>query len=69
MRNDIIYITETADNVRKLIEEVEKQNDITKLKFLIYIFGLLNNNQINDKNEVNPDLVKMMILKYLHWIW
>lgn len=53
-----MYITETTDNVRKLIEEVEKQNDITKLKFLIYIFGLLNNNQINDKNEANPDLVE-----------
>ena len=51
-------ITETTDNVRKLIEEVEKQNDITKLKFLIYIFGLLNNNQINDKNEANPNLNK-----------
>lgn len=53
-----MYITETTDNVRKLIEEVEKQNDITKLKFLIYIFGLLNNNQINDKNEANPNLNK-----------
>ena len=53
-----MYITETTDNVRKMIEEVEKQNDITKLKFLIYIFGLLNNNQINDKNEANPNLNK-----------
>ena len=39
-------------------EELENKNDITKLKFLIYIFGLLNNNQINDKNEANPDLVE-----------
>lgn len=39
-------------------EKIENKNDITKLKFLIYIFGLLNNNQINDKNEANPDLIE-----------
>ena len=53
-----MYITETTDNVRKLMEEIEPQEDISKLKFLIYIFGLLNNNQINDKNEANPDLME-----------
>lgn len=51
-----MYITETTDNVRVLIEKLEKKDDISKLKFLIYIFGLLNNNQINDKNESNPNL-------------
>lgn len=53
-----MYITETTDNVRKLMKEIEHQEDISKLKFLIYIFGLLNNNQINDKNEANPDLME-----------
>lgn len=53
-----MYITETTENVKKLIEELEKKDDIAKLKFLIYIFGLLNNSQINDKNEANPDLVE-----------
>lgn len=53
-----MYITETTDNVRKLMEEIEHQEDISKLKFLIYIFGLLNNNQINDKNDANPDLME-----------
>lgn len=53
-----MYITETTENVKKLIEELEKKDNITKLKFLIYIFGLLNNSQINDKNEANPDLVE-----------
>lgn len=53
-----MYITETTDNVRKLMEEIEHQEDISKLKILIYIFGLLNNNQINDKNEANPDLME-----------
>ena len=52
-----MYITETTDNVRKLIEEVEQKEDLNKLKYLIYIFGLLNNKQINDKNEANPDLI------------
>ena len=53
-----MYITETTDNVRKIMEEIEHKEDISKLKFLIYIFGLLNNNQINDKNEANPDLME-----------
>ena len=53
-----MYITETTDKVKELIEKVEKIEDLNKLKFLIYIFGLLNNNQINDKNEANPDLVE-----------
>lgn len=53
-----MYITDTTDNVRDLIEKIEKKDDLSKLKFLIYIFGLLNNNQINDKNEVNPDLIE-----------
>lgn len=57
-RNDFMYITETTENVRKLIEKIESKDDITKLKFLIYIFGLLNNNQINDRNEANPDLIE-----------
>ena len=53
-----MYITETTENVRELIEKLDKTDDTNKLKFLIYIFGLLNNNQINDKNEVNPNLIE-----------
>lgn len=53
-----MYITETTDNVRNLISELEQKNDLNKIKFLIYIFGLLNNNQINDKNEANPDIIE-----------
>lgn len=53
-----MYITDTTDNVRDLIEKIEKKDDLSKLKFLIYIFGLLNNNQINDKNEINPNLIE-----------
>ena len=53
-----MYITNTTEDARKLVEELETTSDLTKLKFLMYIFGLLNNNQINDKNESNPDLVE-----------
>lgn len=53
-----MYITDTTDNVRNLFEELEEIDDLNKLKFLIYIFGLLNNNQINDKNETNPNLIE-----------
>lgn len=53
-----MYITNTTENVKKLIEELAKQNDISKLKFLIYIFNLLNNDQINNKNEANPNLTE-----------
>lgn len=60
-----MYITETTDNVRKLIEKLEQEKDLNKLKFIIYIFGLLNNNQINDKNEANPDLIENDDMKVL----
>ena len=60
-----MYITNTTDNVRKLIEKLEQKDDLSKLNFLIYIFGLLNNNQINDKNEVNPDLIEDDDMKIL----
>ncbi len=53
-----MYITETTDNVRNLMENLEVMEDISKLKFIIYIFGLMNNNQINSKNETNPDLIE-----------
>ena len=53
-----MYITETTENVRNLWKQLEVQDDLSKLKFLIYIFGLLNNNQINDKNEANPNLIE-----------
>lgn len=60
-----MYITNTTDNVRDLIEKLEQKDDLSKLNFLIYIFGLLNNNQINDKNEANPDLVEDDDMKIL----
>jgi hypothetical protein len=51
-----MYITNTTENVKKLFYELEEKDNITKLRFLIYIFGQLNNKQINSKKEENPDL-------------
>ena len=53
-----MYITETTENVKKNYMEVEKLDDIGKIKFLIYVTGLINNNQINSKNEINPSTLE-----------
>ena len=60
-----MYIRNTNDNVIKLFSYIEKLSDESKLKILIYIFNLINNNQINDRNEVNPDLLLNDDLKIL----
>lgn len=51
-----MYITDTSDKVRVIIENLESKKDISKLKFLIYVFGVLNNGQINENNNSNPSL-------------
>lgn len=53
-----MYITETTENVRKIFEKLEAINDIGKMKFILYIFEKLNNNQINSMNEENPNLIE-----------
>lgn len=53
-----MYITETTDNVRKLIETLLTKKDEAKLKFLIYMFDLATQQQINSKNEMNPTLIE-----------
>lgn len=53
-----MYITNTTENVRKVIEDLLKKDDVAKLKFLIYLFDLATHQQINSKNEANPDLVE-----------
>ena len=53
-----MYITNSTENVRELIEKLDDIKDISKMRFLLYIFNLLNNDQINSKNEVNPKLVE-----------
>ena len=52
-----MYITDTTDNVKKLFENLEDFDDKSKIKFILYVFNLLNNNLINEKNETNPNLI------------
>ena len=53
-----MYITDTTENVRKIFEMLDERDDVAKMKFLIYIFDLATHQQINDKNEVNPNLIE-----------
>ncbi len=58
-----MYI-EATNNVKKIFDSIEQFNDESRLKFLIYIFDKLNNDQINSKNEINPNLIG----KYLSFL-
>ena len=53
-----MYIAETTDNVRKIFKKIEQLENISKMKFLLYTFNGLNNNQVNNKNELNIDLME-----------
>ena len=53
-----MYITNVTDDVRILFENLDKVDDYNRLNFLLYTFSSLNNNQINNKNEANPNLVE-----------
>lgn len=53
-----MYITKTTKPVINLFDQIEELDDNGKLKLLIYIFNQVNNNQLNSKNEANPDLVE-----------
>ena len=62
-----MYISNVSEDVSKLFFYIEKLNDEGKLKVMIYILNLINNNQINDRNETNPDLLlddELKILKF-----
>ena len=53
-----MYITNVTDDIRILFESLDKVDDYNRLNFLLYTFNSLNNNQISDKNEANPNLVE-----------
>ncbi len=53
-----MYITDTTDNVRKVFEKLAEFKETGKLKFVIYVFDRLNAGHINNKNEVNPNLIE-----------
>lgn len=53
-----MYIAKTTKQVIDLFDKIENLDDNGKLKLLIYLFNEVNNNQLNSKNEANPDLVE-----------
>ena len=54
-----MYITDATEKTRMVMDEVLlKLSDESKMKLLLYLFSELNHNQINSKNEINPDLVE-----------
>src|SRR5574344_783691 len=53
-----MYITDTTEKVRKLFEEIEVRDDISKERIILYIFNEINNDQVNSKNKFNPNLIE-----------
>ena len=52
-----MYLRNTSNEVKSLIEKVNELNNENKMKFIIYILDLWDKNQINSLNETNPDLL------------
>ena len=52
-----MYLKNTSNDVKKIMEKIGELDKINKLKFITYILNLWNNNQINSLNEINPDLL------------
>lgn len=51
-----MYITDTTNNVRDIIESFDIKNDYGKMKVMMYIFEKIDNGQINSKNIANPNI-------------
>ena len=52
-----MYLRNTGNEVKDLIEKVNDLDNENKMKFIIYILDLWDKNQINSLNETNPDLL------------
>lgn len=52
-----MYLRNTSNEVKDLIEKVNELDNENKMKFVIYILDLWDNNQINSLNETNPNLL------------
>ena len=52
-----MYLRNTRNEVKDLIERVNELDNENKMKYIIYIFNLWDNDQINSLNEINPDLL------------
>lgn len=52
-----MFIINSSREVKTIMECVDSLKDYQKLQVFIPIFEQWSNNQINDKNEANPDLI------------
>ena len=52
-----MYLRNTSNEVKDLIERVNDLDKENKMKFIIYILDLQDKNQINNLNETNPNLL------------
>ena len=52
-----MYLNNMSDEVKELVLKINELDKDNKLKFINYIFDLLDKNQINSLNEVNPNLL------------
>ena len=48
-----MYLKNTSNEVKDLIEKVNELDNENKMNFIIYILDLWNKNQINSLNETN----------------
>lgn len=51
-----MYLKNTSNKLKELIERVNVFDKENKLKFISYVFDLWDRNQINSLNETNPNL-------------
>ena len=52
-----MYLRNTSNEVKNLMERVNELDNENKMKYIIYILDLWDKNQINSLNETNPDLL------------
>lgn len=52
-----MYLRNTSNEVKVLIEKINELDNENKMKYIIYILDLWDKNQINSLNEINPDLL------------
>ena len=52
-----MYLKNISTEVKEIIEKINELDRENKLKFISYILGLWNRNQINSLNETNPNLL------------
>ena len=52
-----MYLRNTSNEVKVLIEKINELDNENKMKFINYILDLWNKNQINSFNEINTDLL------------